>query len=250
MVKQASLAGVYPYLRPEMNTDHWILLGAWLIFVALHSLTAADWFQRAARSAMGRYFIYYRLLYSLFAFFTLAEVLIWQFSITSPVLGPFPVLKWLAGLPAGLLGIFLMGVSIRKYFFNLSGVSVFWEKKRSVSGPGGEDLHGSGGGAAHKSGDGASSGSGEVETLELGGLHRYIRHPLYLGTLLLVWALFLFFPLLSNLLACGMITGYTLAGIRLEERKLLRQFGEAYASYQRKVPMLIPGTRPGRRHAS
>jgi len=70
----------------------------------------------------------------------------------------------------------------------------------------------------------------EEEPLELGGLHRYIRHPLYLGTLLVVWSLFLFFPSLSNVLACFMITAYTLAGIRLEERKLLQEFGEDYAA--------------------
>jgi len=100
-----------------MNTDHWILLGGWLLFVLLHSLMAAEWSKRICRLAMGRWFIYYRLLYSLFAFITLGAVLVWQFSITSVVLGPFSILKWLPGLPAGLLGLFLMGASIRKYFF-------------------------------------------------------------------------------------------------------------------------------------
>jgi protein-S-isoprenylcysteine O-methyltransferase Ste14 len=76
--------------------------------------------------------------------------------------------------------------------------------------------------------------------LETGGLHRYVRHPLYLGTLLLIWSLFLFFPLLSNLLGCMAITLYTLAGIRLEERKLLLRFGSMYADYCKRTPMLIP----------
>ncbi|HMH22447.1 MAG TPA: DUF1295 domain-containing protein [Puia sp.] len=217
-----------------MNTDHWILLGAWTFFSLLHSLTAAEWFQEISRSVMGRWFMYYRLFYSLFAFFTLAEVLIWQFSITSPMLGPFAVLKWLVGMPAGILGMALMGASIRKYFFNLSGVAVFWKKNAGKWQRPGQTASLRPGTAHHP---------GEVEILEVDGLHRHIRHPLYLGTLLLVWSLFLFFPLLSNLLSCGMITLYTLAGIRLEERKLLLQFGEPYASYQKKVPMLIPGLR-------
>jgi protein-S-isoprenylcysteine O-methyltransferase Ste14 len=197
-----------------MNSDHWILLGGWLLFGLLHSLMAAIWFRDIVRPVMGRRFVYYRLIYSTVALLSLAGVLAWQFSITSVRVVAFPVLKWVIGLPLGELGIFLMCDSIRKYFFKLSGVSVFWEKK-------------------------------EQPSLEVGGTHRYVRHPLYIGTLLLVWSLFLFFPWLSNLLACGMITLYTLAGIQLEERKLLRQFGQPYADYRRKVPMLIPGTKPG-----
>jgi protein-S-isoprenylcysteine O-methyltransferase Ste14 len=76
--------------------------------------------------------------------------------------------------------------------------------------------------------------------LEQGGLHRYVRHPLYFGTLLFVWALFFVFPYLNNLLACIIITIYTLIGATLEEKKLVKQFGEQYISYKRQVPMLIP----------
>ena len=102
-----------------------------------------------------------------------------------------------------------MGNCIRKYFFNLSGVAVFRNRQHRP-------------------------------LLETKGVHRYIRHPLYMGTLLLLWSIFLFFPLLSNLLACGMITLYTLIGIRFEEKKLSREFGESYDIYKRTTPMLIP----------
>ena len=33
---------------------------------------------------------------------------------------------------------------------------------------------------------------------------------------------------------------YLFVGSKLEERKLEQQFGEAYRSYQRNVPMLFP----------
>ena len=36
-------------------------------------------------------------------------------------------------------------------------------------------------------------------------------------------------------------TIYILVGAYFEERKLLREFGEAYAEYKRTTPMLIPG---------
>lgn len=72
------------------------------------------------------------------------------------------------------------------------------------------------------------------------GINAHMRHPLYSGTLLVLWALFFLFPFLNNLIACTVITVYTLIGIRLEERKLVSEFGESYRSYQQNVPMLIP----------
>jgi protein-S-isoprenylcysteine O-methyltransferase Ste14 len=35
-------------------------------------------------------------------------------------------------------------------------------------------------------------------------------------------------------------TLYIIIGAYFEERKLLRDFGDAYAGYKRKTPMLIP----------
>lgn len=76
--------------------------------------------------------------------------------------------------------------------------------------------------------------------LEQSGLHRFVRHPLYSGTLLFIWALFLLFPWLSNLIACVVITVYTLVGIHMEEQKLMLQFGDTYRRYAAATPMLIP----------
>jgi protein-S-isoprenylcysteine O-methyltransferase Ste14 len=80
-------------------------------------------------------------------------------------------------------------------------------------------------------------------TLQQGGLHKYVRHPLYLGTLLFIWGLFLIFPLVNNLIAVISVTTYVLFGIKLEEKKLRLEFGESYKKYSKKVPQLIPGLR-------
>ena len=74
-------------------------------------------------------------------------------------------------------------------------------------------------------------------------LYRYVRHPIYLGVLLAVWAT----PSMTvgHLLFAGMITGYILIGIRLEERDLVKQFGDQYRRYRERASMLIP--LPGRR---
>ncbi|HEY4967214.1 MAG TPA: START domain-containing protein [Puia sp.] len=196
----------------EFNADHWILLGYWTLFSIIHHITASEKFKAVCKPVMGAGFRYYRLMYSAVSCISLGWVLYWQFHIASPKLGVNPVLKYFLGLPIGISGIFLMGASIRKYFLNLSCINVFLNENRLVS-------------------------------LEYHGMHKYIRHPLYLGTLLLIWSLLVFDPTLSNLLACLAITVYTLVGIRFEEEKLLTTYGQAYESYCRKTPRLVPNIR-------
>lgn len=71
-----------------------------------------------------------------------------------------------------------------------------------------------------------------------GGLYRWVRHPLYFFSLLILWL----FPVMSwNILAFNIgATLYLTIGSHFEERKLLIEFGERYAAYQRCTPMFIP----------
>ncbi len=70
------------------------------------------------------------------------------------------------------------------------------------------------------------------------GLYRWVRHPLYTAGLVFIWLL----PVMTvNLLAFNLgLTAYIVIGAMVEERKLLREFGEAYAAYQQSTPMLVP----------
>ena len=78
----------------------------------------------------------------------------------------------------------------------------------------------------------------KVERFTSHGPYRLVRHPMYTGSLMVLW----FAPLMSeNLLALNLgITVYFIIGGYFEERKLLRQFGETYGRYQQRTPMLIP----------
>lgn len=70
------------------------------------------------------------------------------------------------------------------------------------------------------------------------GLYRVVRHPLYTFGLLFVW---LTSTMTQNTLTVYIgATIYTLIGAYFEERKLLVEFGEAYAEYKRKTALLIP----------
>jgi len=73
------------------------------------------------------------------------------------------------------------------------------------------------------------------------GLYSLVRHPLYTAGLMMLW----FSPSVSvNSFTMYLgATIYILIGAYFEERKLLREFGQAYAAYKSKTPMLIPGLR-------
>jgi protein-S-isoprenylcysteine O-methyltransferase Ste14 len=68
--------------------------------------------------------------------------------------------------------------------------------------------------------------------------YNYVRHPLYLGMLLALWAA----PVMSLarfILALG-FTVYVLMAIQWEEKDLIQHFGKKYIAYKKLVPMLIP----------
>lgn len=76
-------------------------------------------------------------------------------------------------------------------------------------------------------------------TLVVHGLYKVVRHPLYTFSLLFIWLA----PSVSqnSLTVYIGATLYILIGTYFEERKLLREFGAAYADYKKSTPMLIPG---------
>lgn len=81
------------------------------------------------------------------------------------------------------------------------------------------------------------SGSANATGFRISFLHRYVRHPWYSLGLVILWTRDMP-PALLVTAAC--ITIYLLVGIRLEERKLIDEFGERYRDYRRRVPALIP----------
>jgi protein-S-isoprenylcysteine O-methyltransferase Ste14 len=69
------------------------------------------------------------------------------------------------------------------------------------------------------------------------GMYRIVRHPLYVGWLLMFWAA----PVMTvaHLVFTLGTTAYILIAIQFEERDLVR-FHKEYAEYREQVPMLIP----------
>lgn len=75
------------------------------------------------------------------------------------------------------------------------------------------------------------------------GMYRWVRHPLYTGSMLFLWLI----PELSvNFFALNVaVTLYFIIGAFFEERKMERYFGKAYQDYKARTPMFLPWPRPG-----
>ena len=70
------------------------------------------------------------------------------------------------------------------------------------------------------------------------GLYQYVRHPLYFGFLIALWAT----PSMTLghlVLAIGM-TAYLFIGMHYEEKDLCQYFGESYQQYRQRVAKIIP----------
>ena len=163
----------------------------------------------------GTAFKYYRLYYTLFALAGFAAVIIYQLRLFSPYVFSPAVASYAIGILISVAGLVIMGVCIKKYFSNLSGLKTFFI-------------------------DEVKTGNQLIVT----GIHRYVRHPLYAGTFLFLWGLFILMPLASLLISNFIITVYTLIGIRFEEEKLIREFGLPYEEYKKRVPKIIPSFKP------
>jgi len=189
--------------------SHLLLAIAWMAFCGLHSLLAADSVKQKFIPLLPKGTAMYRLLYTLFAATGFIAIVYYQLFLRSVRLfhPGLPVL--IAGIAGCLAGAAVMGICIVRYFFQLSGLR------------------------------GLLKNDARPMLLQ-SGLHRYVRHPLYMGTFIFIWSLFLLLPSLSLGISNTIITVYTIIGARLEEQKLLKTFGEVYVHYRRRVPMFIP----------
>ena len=193
-----------------MLKEHLLLCLGWILFSVLHSFLADHTLKKKLSQSSPRFFTYYRLFYTLFAFATFAAVVGYQVFLDSPLLYTSNVFLEIAGWIVAGTGVVIMFICIKKYFLSLSGLKSLF------------------------------ANAVVANELRIDGIHRYVRHPLYLGTFLAIWGAWIVYPFLSLLLSNVIITGYTLAGIVLEERKLVIEFGNDYLDYKKRVPTLLP----------
>jgi methanethiol S-methyltransferase len=192
-----------------MLVSHLQLSLAWVIYFFLHSLLAHLLVKNWLRKKMGASYKYYRLVYSLIA---LALLLPPVYLLLATPSVKFWDLSLLTGLPAAVLtgaGLAGMIICLKKYVGSPEGFrDLFYE--------------------------------GMKPDLQVEGLHRFVRHPLYLSTFICLGGIFLFFPYLSCLIVYLLTIAYVLVAIPLEEAKLIGLYGERYINYRKTVGALWP----------
>ena len=77
-------------------------------------------------------------------------------------------------------------------------------------------------------------------TLATDGPYAYVRHPQYVGFILVMFGFLLQWPTLLTLVMFPVLAWMYLRLARTEERDARRQFGESYDRYATKVPAFIP----------
>jgi len=70
-------------------------------------------------------------------------------------------------------------------------------------------------------------------------MYRYSRHPMMLGVLIGMWSV----PVMTvtHFIMVTLFTVYMVVGVSLEERDLLKNFGDTYRKYKKEIATFIPG---------
>jgi protein-S-isoprenylcysteine O-methyltransferase Ste14 len=72
------------------------------------------------------------------------------------------------------------------------------------------------------------------------GIYRLVRHPIYLGAIVVALGLPVCVSSLTGFLIMLALIPILLIRIRIEERLLVEEFGEAYRAYRKQTRTLIP----------
>ena len=191
----------------------WLILSI-IVWGFVHSLIASLGFKDLMLHAFGNGFMkFYRLLYNVFSVISIAPVFYLMVVLPDQHFYQIPTpWSYVMLIGSGLSVLFLIVTVLQTDVLSFVGLRQLFQEERS----------------------------GKLVTR---GFYRMVRHPLYTFGLLALW--------LSSSVSVNAfvvylgLTIYILVGIYFEERKLLREFGQAYADYKSVTPMLIPGLKFG-----
>lgn len=72
------------------------------------------------------------------------------------------------------------------------------------------------------------------------GVYRFVRHPVYMGVIIAIFGIPIYVSSLYGFLIMLALIPLILLRIRLEERLLIEEFGDAYLEYKARTKKLIP----------
>ena len=191
-------------------TEYGLYALLWLSFGLVHSLLASHSAKRLLYPLFGRA---YRLSYNLFSALHIGLIMIGGQLWLAENSMSFHLAGWIDVLIMACrwVGVVVMVAALTQYDLGLFG-GLTQLRRSEVTVDGEEPLH-------------------------LSGLHRFVRHPIYLGAYLYLWGgMTDEFGLQTAL--WGSV--YLFIGTWFEERKLIAQYGQSYIDYRSKVPSIFP----------
>jgi protein-S-isoprenylcysteine O-methyltransferase Ste14 len=87
----------------------------------------------------------------------------------------------------------------------------------------------------------------KTRTLATTGPYAYVRHPQYVGFILIMFGFLLQWPTLVTLIMFPVLVAMYVKLARREEREVLEGFGGEYRRYMASTPAFIPRLGGGRR---
>jgi methanethiol S-methyltransferase len=188
-----------------------ILIVAWLAYFAAHSWLASLQLKRHVADNWPGFMSAYRLCYNLLALLLIIPPLWLTFTLPGPLIWQWSGLAWWVANGFAVLALAGVFWSLRDYDGSeFIGTRQWRERETAV-----EDQEG----------------------FHISQLHRFVRHPWYSLSLVLVWTRDMNLPFITTAI---LITAYFIVGLRLEERKLLVYHGDKYRRYRELVPALLP----------
>ncbi|MFK5879296.1 MAG: isoprenylcysteine carboxylmethyltransferase family protein [Flavobacteriaceae bacterium] len=191
--------------------NHFFLTLFWILYFILHSILASNWLKGIVKNKSLKLFLFFRLAYNGIALVTLFLVLKFQHTISPIFLFEKTLTLQIIGYTIIIIGAILGYLAFKNYstseFLGLDYNKLSEENK---------------------------------DILNTSGFNSFVRHPLYFASLLLIWGYFIANTNSNVLIMNGVITAYLIIGTKLEEQKLIKEFGQQYKDYIKQVPMLLP----------
>jgi methanethiol S-methyltransferase len=191
-----------------------LIASMWTGYCALHSYLISIGFTNFITRILKKYYAFYRIFYVLISLILLIPLINYTTQLDNKVIITY-------GLPLNVVRyVFIWGSLILffwAFFFSYDPLSFFgirqiinFVKIKKINQP--------------------------VE-IKKNGLLGIIRHPMYFALIIYLWCqTFRVTDIIVNIV----LTIYIIIGTKLEERKLVLEFGHDYIQYQQEVPMLTP----------
>jgi methanethiol S-methyltransferase len=189
----------------------------WSAYCVLHSYLISISFTNLMTRLLKNYYAFYRLFYVLISLFLLIPLINFSNQLDHQVIityaYPFSIIRYV--LIWSSLFLFFWA-----FFFNYDSLT-FFGFRQILNFKKTEEMNSS-------------------KEIKKSGLLGYMRHPMYF---FLIIYLLCQTQKLADIVVNIVLIAYIVIATRLEEKKLILEFGDTYIKYQQEVPMLIPFTK-------